>query len=120
VGVLQNRESVSIILDELETVLRAEHEALRKLDYEGIESASEQKLALDARLRAADATKTAADLPRLKRVRRMALDNQLLIVHARACLTSIIGLVTGETPATYPGATNRRTQVAPMRFSVRV
>ncbi|HVW23866.1 MAG TPA: hypothetical protein VHC69_00755 [Polyangiaceae bacterium] len=117
---MQNRESVSIILDELEAVLRAEHEALRKLDYEGIERASEQKLALDARLRAADATKTAADVPKLTRVRKMALNNQLLIVHARACLTSIIGMVTGEAPATYPGATSKRMHVAPIRLSVRV
>jgi hypothetical protein len=117
---LQNRESVSIILDELETVLREEHEALRKLDYEGIERASVQKLALDVRLRAADATKTAADAPKLARVRRMALDNQLLIVHARACLTSIIGMVTGQEPATYPGATHKRVHVAPLRLSVRV
>ncbi len=116
---MQNGESVSIILDELEHVLREEHDALRKLDYEGIERASVQKLALDTRLRAADGTKTAADVAKLTRVRRMALDNQLLIVHARACLASVIGMVTGETP-TYPGATPRRTQVGPMRFSARV
>lgn len=117
---MQNRDSISIILDELETVLRAEHEALRKLDYTGIERASEQKLALDGRLRAADATKTAADVPKLTRVRKMALNNQLLIVHARACLTSIIGLVTGEAQVTYPGATNKRMHVSPVRLSVKV
>jgi len=117
---LQDGESVSGILDELEKVLREEHTALRKLDYEGIERASAAKLALDERLRAADSKKKADDVPKLTRVRRMALDNQLLIVHARACITSIIGLVTGEAPATYPGATTRRAPIAPFRLSVRV
>ena len=117
---MESLESVSVILDELEGVLREEHKALRTLDHEGIERAAQAKLALDARLRAADSRKTAADIPQLKRVRRLALDNQLLTVHARACLQGIIAMVTGEAPATYPGGTHRRAPTAPFRLSVRV
>jgi flagellar biosynthesis/type III secretory pathway chaperone len=117
---VESRETVSVILEELEKVLTDEHRALRVLDHDAIEHASAQKLSLDARLRAADASKTAADLPKLKRVRRMALDNQLLIVHARACLQGIITMVTGDSPATYGATAQRRAPISPLRLNVRV
>jgi hypothetical protein len=117
---VESRETVSVVLAELEKVLIDEHRALRELDHDGIERASAQKLALDARLRAADGNKTEADIPKLKRIRRMALDNQLLIVHARACLTSIIGMVTGDVPPTYTATSQRRAPMSPLRLSVRV
>jgi hypothetical protein len=113
-------DSISAVLQELEAVLREEHRALRALDYEGIERAAELKVALDARLRAVENEKTPADLPALKRVRRAALDNQLLIVHARSCLQGIIGMVTGDTFVTYPGATGKRAAPEPLRLNVRV
>jgi hypothetical protein len=118
--VSSSNEPVSVILAELEKVLREEHRALRVLDHAAIERASEQKLLLDERLRAAEANKTAADLPALQRVKRLALDNQLLIVHARACLQSIIGMVTGENFTTYPGTAAKRSVPAPFRLNVRV
>ena len=117
---MASTDSISAVLKELETVLREEHRALRALDYEGIERAAELKTALDARLRAVENEKTPADLPALKRVRRAALDNQLLIVHARACLQGIIGMVTGDTFVTYPGATGKRAAPEPLRLNVRV
>jgi hypothetical protein len=113
-------ESISAILEELESVLREEHRALRVLDHEAIERAAEQKLALDARLRAVENQKTAEHQPALRRVRRAALDNQLLIVHARSCLQSILGMVTGDTFVAYPGATGKRAAPEPLRLNVRV
>lgn len=115
---MESNETASVILEELERVLKDEHRALRALDRDEIERAAERKLVLDARLRRAEPT--AADLPALKRVRRAALDNQLLIVHARACLQSVIGMVTGDNFTTYPGTAPKRAVAEPMRLSVRV
>ena len=115
---MESNETASVILEELERVLKEEHQALRVLDRDAIERAAEQKLALDARLRKTDPQ--AADLPALKRVRRAALDNQLLIVHARACLQSVIGMVTGDNFTTYPGTAPKRAAAEPLRLSVRV
>lgn len=117
---MASTDSISAVLKELEAVLREEHRALRALDYSGIERAAELKVALDARLRAVEHEKTAADLPALQRVRRAALDNQLLIVHARSCLQGLIGMVTGDTFVTYPGATGKRAAPEPLRLNVRV
>lgn len=115
---MESNETASVILEELERVLKDEHRALRALDRDEIERAAERKLVLDARLRRAEPT--AADLPTLERVRRAALDNQLLIVHARACLQSVIGMVTGDNFTTYPGTAPKRAAAEPMRLSVRV
>jgi len=115
---VESNETASVILEELERVLKDEHRALRVLDRDAIERAAELKLALDARLRKTEPL--AADLPALKRVRRAALDNQLLIVHARACLQSVIGMVTGDNFTTYPGTAPKRAAAEPLRLSVRV
>ena len=115
---MESNETASVILEELERVLKDEHRALRALDRDEIERAAERKLVLDGRLRKTEPT--AADLPTLKRVRRAALDNQLLIVHARACLQSVIGMVTGDNFTTYPGTAPKRAVAEPMRLSVRV
>ena len=114
-------ESATDVLLALEGVLREEHTALRALDRERIEQAAEQKLALDAKLRSLSAASALrkSDLELLRRVREAALKNQLLIVHARACVQGIISMVAGETFSAYPGAKAARVAPPPLRLDVR-
>jgi hypothetical protein len=102
-------------------VLREEHAALRKLDRDAIARAAEQKLELDAKLKAALPSSWPAqeDLPLVRRVRNAALNNQLLIVHARACVQSVLSMVAGDAFSTYPGAAPSRAAPLPLRLDVR-
>ncbi len=119
---MANPETIPAILDELERALSEEHRALRILDRDAIEHAAEQKLALDARLQQALASSQPgpADLAVLQRVRHAALQNQLLIVHARTCLQSVLSMVTGDSFQAYPGATAKRAAPSALRLDVRV
>jgi hypothetical protein len=85
------------LLDELELVLDTERQALRKLDTEAISKAADDKLRLDAALRAATAPKHSRELQsRLERVQRTARTNQILLVHARSCVQGMLQLLTGQ------------------------
>src|SRR5262245_20666798 len=76
------------LLEELVTLLEEERAALVRLDRTAIEGFASRKLELDQVL-----TKTVAEHPLgasekelLERVRNAALDNQLLLAHARSCV----------------------------------
>lgn len=85
------------LLDELESVLEAERQALRKLDGESISRAADEKLRLDAELRAAAVPNHSAQLQsRLERIQQAARLNQVLLVHARSCVQGMLQLLTGQ------------------------
>jgi hypothetical protein len=93
------------ILKALELVLVEERSAIRKLDTNNIERAATKKTELEARLSAKIAegeTATKDDHAILERVRAAARANQLLLVHARACIRGVVALVSGKMPDTYP------------------
>jgi hypothetical protein len=121
VAVATHPESATEVLLALEGVLREEHAALRVLDRERIEQAAERKLELDERLRSLSAGSALkkGDLDLLRRVREAALKNQLLIVHARACVQGVLSMVAGDTFSAYPGAKPARVAPAPLRLDVR-
>ncbi|NRA31923.1 MAG: hypothetical protein HRU17_01145 [Polyangiaceae bacterium] len=83
------------ILSEFNALLAQERDALRRLDLDRIEFATTRKLELDAQLKALCEREkpTAADYSELQRMRAGALTNQLLLVHARSCLTGLLSLV---------------------------
>ncbi len=85
---------------ELEAVLLEEADALSRLDVEGIDAVVERKLQLLPALRGAQTA--AADVARLSRVRELAIRNQLLTVHARDTVNSIVGAVVPHSAASYP------------------
>jgi hypothetical protein len=85
-------------LDEIERLLPIEADALKRLDRDRIDEVAGHKLVLFERLQAALGT-TAVSLShkaQLERVKKSALHNQVLLVHARDCTRSVIALATGE------------------------
>lgn len=89
------------LLDELETVLEREREALRKLDQPLIAECADHKLRLDRALTelSAQSPPAATDRNQLARIQRAARINQLLLVHARSCVQGALQLITGESYA---------------------
>ena len=95
------------ILNALERVLFEERSAIKKLDTAAIDGAATKKIELEAKLSAAIArgerpTKEGHAL--LERVRAMARANQLLLVHARACVRGVVAIMSGKLPDAYPTA----------------
>lgn len=106
-------------LDEIERVLESERLALRVLDLSGIEQASEKKRELERRLRdsAFNLALSGDDRDRIRRVRETALANQLLLVHARACVRGALSLATGRPVDPYTSASS--TSPGPLRLNVK-
>jgi hypothetical protein len=118
---VESSENVARLLEELEATLAEEHRALRALDRESLERSARQKLRLDEELRkeTRDTRPRPEHSEQLLRIRRAALENQVLIVHARACVQSVLSMVTGEAFTTYPGAAPSRVAPGPLQVSVR-
>src|SRR5512146_1324804 len=84
-------------LGELERLLEEETAALRKLDHSAIDRITVSKLVLCERLsQQASGADAAPDLERLKRIRKLSLYNQVLLVHARDSVRGVLQLLTGE------------------------
>ena len=116
---MAHSDNINALLVELEQVLAQEHQALLVLDRDAIENAGERKLSLDRKLRDAsrEAPPRAEHLDVLVRVKRAALKNQLLIVHARASVQSVLSMVSGTHFDSYPGSTKAKAAPPPMRVS---
>ena len=106
-----------VLLDELWTLLEEERAALVRLDRVAIDGFAARKLELDELL-----TKTVADHPLgaaekelLTRVRNGALDNQLLLAHARSCVQGVLSLLAPKNTPRYtaPGHTAPSAHSAP-------
>jgi hypothetical protein len=95
---LMSHSPFKSLLDELETVLLREREALRVLDQRAIEETTSAKLVLDERITslASLSRPSSSDRTQLARVQRAARINQLLLVHARSCVQGALKMVTGE------------------------
>lgn len=103
------------VLVELEALLEAERAALIGLDREAIELFAARKLELDEALLAAtsDVKLGPTEKALLERVRQSALQNQLLLAHARSCVQGVLSLLTpantprysapGHSPAAHGG-----------------
>jgi hypothetical protein len=104
------------ILTELEHVLVEERSAIRKLDTDNIERMATKKLELEGKLTGAIAAgkkATKEDHAILERVRAAARANQLLLVHARACVRGVVALVSGKMPDAYPSVVSPAVAAAP-------
>ncbi|OQX69251.1 MAG: hypothetical protein B6A08_06060 [Sorangiineae bacterium NIC37A_2] len=78
-------------LVELGELLMKERAALQRMDALGVEAASAEKLALLERLEGKErAEATPEALRELARLREVALENQLLLVHARDLLRGAV------------------------------
>lgn len=97
------------LLEELSALLEQERAALIRLDREKIASFATRKLELDEALSRAVAEQQlgASERELLQSVRNRALDNQLLLAHARSCVQGVLSLLTpANTPRyTAPGHT---------------
>ncbi|MCB9587282.1 MAG: hypothetical protein H6718_17920 [Polyangiaceae bacterium] len=121
-----NPPTLDSTLSELEALLLAEHEALRVLDHAALDRCREAKLELDQRLR--DFPKeqfVAAQRDQLEGIKRQAIANQLLLIHARACVKSMLDLATGNHFDGYSGKNGQglnrsgSTTQSPVRLSFR-
>jgi len=111
------------LLSELERVLVDEREALRVLDAAVIEEMTARKVALEAQLgvlaQAAGELSVGAR-SHLERVRELAQDNHLLVVHARSCVRAGIAAATGAPLEEYPsGRQPGATQMAAVKVDIR-
>ena len=95
------------VLDELQSLLARERQALIRLDREAIDAFATQKLALDERLR--DSVRNAplgdAERAHLVRIREQALSNQLLLAHARSCVQGVLSLLSPQAAPAYGNGT---------------
>jgi hypothetical protein len=79
----------------LERLLTVERKFLTALDSQGVDAVAERKLQL---IQALEGTRLDdVDLERLRGVRELAINNQLLTAHARDTVASIIAATTGAT-----------------------
>ena len=111
------------ILKDLEHLLVEERSAIRKLDTTTIELAAIKKTELETKLSAAIAAgekATKGDHEILERVRAAARANQLLLVHARACVRGVVALVSGKMPDAYPSVATAATPAAAVAPAIRV
>ncbi len=90
------------VLRRLSELLNQERVALRALDRDAIERFAADKLELDGQLGAAVESRPLLERhrPLLESIRRDALTNQLLLVHARSCVQGILSMFA---PKTNPG-----------------
>jgi hypothetical protein len=102
---------------DLERLLELEAGFLARLELAGIDAIVERKEQLLGRL--VGLVPTAAERPRLERIRARAISNQLLTVHARDAIASIVFSAAPANSTTY--SPNERSVLRPgARLSVRV
>lgn len=98
------QDQLSQALADLESILEREALALRRLDREEIDRLTSEKVAVQGRLETLKGTASPApsEGPRLEKIRKLALQNQLLLVHARDCVRGLIATMTGAEVGSYP------------------
>ena len=87
---------LSPLLGELEAVLAAENQALKRLDRDALDRATENKLRLCDDIARAGLGVAAQERKRLERIRRLALKNQMLLAHARDSVRQVLTVATGQ------------------------
>lgn len=104
----QNQQLTTILRD-LETLHATEAVALRTLSRDVLDDLTDQKVALWEQLR--EALRFTSPEPEhrtlLERVRRAALHNQILLMHARDAVRSVLQSASGQTfasPSNRPAA----------------
>jgi hypothetical protein len=120
-----SRTEADTLLDELENALEDERVALRILDSQAIDAAAATKLLLDGRMRVLYESGgfEKRHQSRIKAVRDAAVQNQLLLAHARSCIRGAIAFASGAEPVGYSNTGKRPsvppTTSAPVRVNVR-
>ncbi|MCA9594297.1 MAG: hypothetical protein KC776_13330 [Myxococcales bacterium] len=97
----------------LESILGEESVALKQLDSRALDALAERKLALVEQLKNPPPD---ADVERLSRVRRTALENQMLLVHARDTVRGLLATMSGQPTSAHPMAP---ASVGPVRLDLR-
>jgi hypothetical protein len=109
-----NERELDLALGELETLLREETAALTALDRDAIERISSCKLSVCERMTkyGKSGHKSQARRAQLQRIRRQAIHNQVLLVHARDSVRGVLALLTGQAPdSTRPASDGRMLHV---------
>jgi hypothetical protein len=91
------RSRASELLGELSALLAAENLAVRKLDHDALVDLAGKKLEVTEALKALGTAGFAIDEKKqLEQIRAGALQNQLLLVHARDTVRQVLDQVTGR------------------------
>ena len=112
-----------VALDEIESVLELERVALRTLDVPMIEKTTSDKARLDARI--GELAQAGRFEPRhkdrVKAIREIAAQNQLLLANARSCVRAGLAHATGSEPVGYGKTPSQPPTSAnvPVRVNVR-
>ncbi len=107
------------MLEELEALLLDERKALEKMDTKRVKALTDRKHEIDVELRAVVQRGVKSDdaiRGRIERVKKHALENQLLLAHARACVRGAISLITGRSVTPFPGG---QSAISPIRVDIR-
>lgn len=108
------------VLERLGHLLDEERAALIRLDRDAIERLAADKLKLDEELRevVASCSLIPSQKPLVESIRNRALDNQLLLSHARSCVQGVLSLLA---PSNSPGyrAGSRVTSTPPLALNLR-
>jgi hypothetical protein len=96
------KQELKATLDALEVLHRDESSALRRLSRDSIDDLTDRKLALWERLRhVTEHVRPGPDeRASLERIRRAALQNQILLHHARDAVRTILQTASGQALAT--------------------
>lgn len=99
---MSSRSEYDALLGALEHTLEQESTALRSLDRQTLDRLTDEKLTLHEQLLQLRARlkPTPEVRARAERVKALALQNQLLLVHARDCVRSVLQLAAGTTAHT--------------------
>ncbi len=97
-------QDLDLALVEMDQVLGEENQALRTLDADGIDRAATRKAELNAIIRrlVRDVRPGPAHRDLLEGIQRAALANQLLLVHARNSVRSVLALASGQPLDSHP------------------
>lgn len=111
---------IDSILTELEQLHARETAALRAMDPAGLDDITSEKEALVTRMAELSGRLGPEHADRLTRIRSQASLNQLLLVHARDSVRSILSQATGIQFETFPGARRPHAVQEGVRLNVRV
>jgi len=111
---------IAVLLDQIEQLHTRETDALRRMDASLLDDITSAKEVLGERLGSLSGRLEACHREQLARIRQQATMNQLLLVHARDSVRTILSQATGVSFEAMPGARRPATQQGGVRLNVRV
>lgn len=115
-------DEIGTTLASIEALQLREAEVLRAMDHDALDALTAEKEVLGERLRALTGGQKVGERHRalLERVRKQATMNQLLLVHARDAIRTILSEVTGTSFETMPNQSRKSGGFEGLRLNVKL